>query len=39
MFKLILGSLFIILGVMNINLGFKLKKSKDINLVENSLFY
>ncbi len=37
MFKLILGLLFIILGVMNINLAFKLKKSKDINLVKNNM--
>lgn len=37
MFKLILGLLFIIVGAMNINLAFKLNKTKDINLVKNNM--
>ncbi len=33
MFKLICGVTLIIVGAMTINLAFKLKRSKDINLI------
>lgn len=37
MFDLGLGALFAVLGINDINLAFRLKRSKDINLIKNNL--
>ena len=37
MFRLILGIVFILLGIRFVYLAFLLKKSKDINLIKNNM--